>query len=65
MQNNEGNDKRVIMIAEIEYWRKHKLLKEHYCDFLSNLYLENQVDLPKSRLEKTMVAIKKAHFGVG
>ncbi|MCS7463453.1 hypothetical protein N0M98_25435 [Paenibacillus doosanensis] len=34
------DDRRKIIIREIEQWRKSKLLPEHYCDFLLNLYLE-------------------------
>lgn len=31
-------DKRTIIINEIQYWKTHKLLPEQYCDFLLNLY---------------------------
>lgn len=31
-------EKRDIIIKEIQYWRKHRLLPEQYCDFLTNLY---------------------------
>lgn len=31
-------DKRLMIIQEIRYWKKHKLLPEQYCDFLLNLY---------------------------
>jgi hypothetical protein len=31
-------DKRKIIVYEIEQWRRSKLLPEHYCDFLLNLY---------------------------
>ncbi|MBC8079462.1 MAG: hypothetical protein H7X86_03900 [Gorillibacterium sp.] len=34
-------EKRKIVIHEIEYWRKNRLLPEQYCDFLQNLYQEN------------------------
>lgn len=36
------DDKRKIIIKEIEQWRKSKLLPEHYCDFLLNIYLEDR-----------------------
>lgn len=32
------DDKRKVIIHEIEHWRKSRLLPEHYCDFLLNLY---------------------------
>lgn len=31
-------DKRDIILKEIQYWRRSKLLPEQYCDFLTNLY---------------------------
>jgi hypothetical protein len=31
-------EKRDIIIKEIQYWRKSRLLPEQYCDFLTNLY---------------------------
>lgn len=37
----DDKNKRAILIKEIEQWRKSKLLPEHYCDFLLNLYLED------------------------
>jgi|HigsolmetaAR203D_1030402.scaffolds.fasta_scaffold00016_79 hypothetical protein len=33
-----SQDKRAVIIREILYWKKHRLLPEHYCDFLLNLY---------------------------
>lgn len=32
--------KRKIILTEIQSWKKHKLLPEHYCDFLTALYTE-------------------------
>ncbi|KWX70410.1 hypothetical protein D3C73_493270 [compost metagenome] len=31
-------EKREIILREIQYWRRSKVLPEQYCDFLSNLY---------------------------
>jgi hypothetical protein len=31
-------ERRTLIVNEIEYWRRHKLLPEQYCDFLLNLY---------------------------
>lgn len=31
-------EKREIILKEIHYWRRSKLLPEQYCDFLTNLY---------------------------
>ncbi|WP_248926645.1 hypothetical protein [Paenibacillus hamazuiensis] len=40
------DEKRKILIREIEHWRRSKLLPEHYCDFLLNLYLEDRSEKP-------------------
>ncbi|MEX2462419.1 MAG: hypothetical protein WD469_14155 [Paenibacillaceae bacterium] len=40
-------EKRRIIVYEIEHWRKNKLLPEHLCDFLLNLYLADPADRPK------------------
>jgi hypothetical protein len=42
------DDKRKIILKEIEHWRRSRLLPEQYCDFLLNLYLEDGKDKPKS-----------------
>ncbi len=31
-------EKREIILREIQYWRRSKVLPEQYCDFLTNLY---------------------------
>lgn len=31
-------EKRDVILREIQYWRKNRLLSEQYCDFLTNLY---------------------------
>lgn len=33
-----NRDKKEIILNEIDTWRRSKLLPEHYCDFLENLY---------------------------
>lgn len=33
--------KRKIILQEIAHWRRNKVLPEHYCDFLMNLYQED------------------------
>ncbi|MGD8189045.1 hypothetical protein ACQCN2_03485 [Brevibacillus ginsengisoli] len=37
-----SDQKKKIIIAEIENWRKNHLLPEHYCIFLLNLYTEGE-----------------------
>ena len=33
-------ERRKVIVKEIEQWQRSKLLPDHYCDFLLNLYLE-------------------------
>lgn len=35
-------EKRDIILREIDQWRKGRLLPEHYCDFLENLYRDEK-----------------------
>lgn len=37
-------EKRKIIVKEINHWRRSKLLPEQYCDFLSNLYMDEQIE---------------------
>ena len=46
-------EKRKLIIAEIESWRRSKLLPEQYCDFLINLYLED----PQERTKTTLFGV--------
>jgi hypothetical protein len=41
---DKNDEKKKILIREIEHWRKGRLLPEHYCDFLMNLYVEDESD---------------------
>lgn len=36
--------RRKVIIQEIEHWQKSKLLPDRYCDFLLNLYLEQPAE---------------------
>ncbi|MCP3771994.1 hypothetical protein NLX71_01495 [Paenibacillus sp. MZ04-78.2] len=42
------DDKKKMIIREIEHWRRSKLLPERYCDFLLNIYLEDNQEKPGS-----------------
>lgn len=33
-----SNERKKIIVNEITFWKKNKLLPEHYCDFLMTLY---------------------------
>lgn len=49
-------EKRDLIVKEIESWRRNKLLPEQYCDFLQNIYLE---DLNERPLSPIGTAVKK------
>lgn len=36
------SQKKKVILNEISFWKKNKLLPEHYCDFLTTLYSEGQ-----------------------
>ncbi|GIQ68003.1 hypothetical protein DUZ99_05320 [Xylanibacillus composti] len=40
--------RRAMIVREIEYWRRGKLLPEQYCDFLLNLYADETVKVERS-----------------
>ncbi|MBD7906846.1 hypothetical protein [Sporosarcina gallistercoris] len=56
--------KRIIM-SEIHYWKKNRLLPEHYCDFLITLYAQGDADaaadekIEKAVLEKERSSVTK------
>src|SRR5690625_2561677 len=39
-----ADERKRIIIEEINYWKKHKLLSEEQCDFLLALYTQGQGD---------------------
>jgi hypothetical protein len=43
------DQKTKIILHEIMYWKKNKLLPDHYCDFLITLYTEGSENSIKSR----------------
>ncbi|OWR29494.1 hypothetical protein CDO73_14980 [Saccharibacillus sp. O23] len=53
-------EKKKIIITEIENWRKSKLLPEHYCDFLLNLYDDEATQKKKSTL--SINALQQGNF---
>ncbi|WP_059044148.1 hypothetical protein [Paenibacillus rubinfantis] len=42
-------EKRRIILKEIDHWRRSRLLPEQYCDFLENLYKEDPAEGSSSR----------------
>ncbi len=41
--------RRTLIVREIEYWRRSKLLPEQYCDFLLNLYADETVQVDRKQ----------------
>ena len=39
-----SNERKKIIVNEISFWKKNKLLPEHYCDFLMTLYTEGNFE---------------------
>lgn len=52
------DQKKKIIVQEILYWRKNKLLPDHYCQFLLNLYHEGNtsetVEIEKIKKKSSM-----------
>ncbi|WP_123039827.1 hypothetical protein [Cohnella candidum] len=60
MPATEIEEKRKFIVNEIEAWRRSKLLPEHYCDFLQNLYLDDLTQRPKGAVETAVRKIGQA-----
>lgn len=57
-------ERRTTIVREIEHWRRSKLLPDHYCDFLLNLYadpvLAPKSEEPQHAIGKAILAVSKA-----
>lgn len=53
-------EKRSLIVKEIEAWRQSKLLPEQYCDFLQNIYLDDLNERPKGFMGTTLKKIERA-----
>lgn len=53
-------EKRNLVVKEIESWRRNKLLPEQYCDFLQNIYLEDLNERPLGFMGNTIKKISQA-----
>ncbi|QMV40417.1 hypothetical protein [Cohnella cholangitidis] len=53
-------EKRNLIVKEIESWRRSKLLPEQYCDFLQNIYLEDLNERPLSYVGNAVKKIGQA-----
>ena len=55
-----NDSRKQIIINEIIYWKKNRMLPEHYCDFLLALYTKGnglQDQSQKSRLRKSILLL--------
>ncbi|PYI51748.1 hypothetical protein [Paenibacillus flagellatus] len=57
-------DKRKIIVREIEHWRRSRLLPEHYCDFLLNLYDDNPGERDSHKLGVSKNSIKNSNWKI-
>ncbi|WJY28490.1 MULTISPECIES: hypothetical protein [Sporosarcina] len=48
-----------IIISEIQYWKKNRLLPEHYCDFLITLYAQGESEGQEEMKAETSVLEKE------
>jgi hypothetical protein len=48
-----GDGRKAIIIQEIKYWKQHRLLPEHYCDYLLALYTGGEGVIEDERLQAT------------
>lgn len=50
------DQRKMIIVKEIAYWKENKMLPEHYCDYLLTLYTEgNGVEENKIRKKRNSV----------
>jgi hypothetical protein len=54
-------DKRAVIIREIQYWKRSKLLPEQYCDFLLNLYSSGEREASAARDHSAMAAMRDSN----
>ncbi|MEX2414691.1 MAG: hypothetical protein WD424_00995 [Paenibacillaceae bacterium] len=53
--------KRQTILSEIERWRSSKILPEHYCDFLMNLYIDEQEDAKRKGRNSSTTGSRRAY----
>lgn len=56
------SEKQKIIVKEIEQWRRSRILPEHYCDFLLNLYLEDGAEKLKSVMGVSAASITNSNW---
>ncbi|WP_163101915.1 hypothetical protein [Peribacillus alkalitolerans] len=58
-----NDTRKKIVVNEILYWKKNRLLPEHYCDFLLALYTEGNDREDNERGNNTILSSKKSILG--
>lgn len=56
-------DRKKIIVDEIKYWKKSRLLPEQYCNFLLSLYTEGE-ETGNGQVEKQKMSSKSNFFPV-
>lgn len=58
----DQDEKRKLIVAEIEHWRGSRLLPEQYCDFLLNLYMDDQEERPVKWFGVSQAAVRNSSW---
>lgn len=53
-----NSSRKEVIIKEILYWKEHKMLPDHYCDYLLALYSEGELENTKGN-RKSKVSMNK------
>ena len=57
-------ERRKVIVREIEHWQRSKLLPDHYCDFLLNLYLDEGSERTPSSIAGQTAAMVQRSRGI-
>lgn len=57
-------EKRKVIVREIDHWRRSKLLPEHYCDFLLNLYVDETTPKPASLMGISASSVANSNWKI-
>lgn len=54
-----NEQRKKIIVAEIQYWKKNKLLPAHFCDFLLTLYTKGEEEPAIAQADKQAIENKE------
>ncbi len=54
-----NEQRKKVILSEIEYWKRNQLLPSHYCDFLSTLYTGGEEEEEETRKKNTSILAKE------